>query len=772
MSSSVTNEAQRGVESDPTRLSTESAPRPSSPSRAVPVAARLLSSLSDRVPRISSTSPLRDEWQSEEGLSVRVKRRASQWARKRHPKLGWKTPLTSNKRGRLLVVDYVKVELSGEGMRKVASREIHHIEALQKLYSNPNQGDTPVLRLFHVQNADWAVEFLVNKCAIDINDIVGNDFASYVSENQPQTRGGKPMLRGRTWQPLHDPWRGINKIAFGLDYLKLYPSEDTLSRSSKDKISKLMELNSYNQDPDNPRFGWDVCPQRLSFYIQRQEELSDPSEGVDVQSPYTTERPAHSFDNGNVIIIFDNCRTKSVEDTLIQARGSYESRWRRLPFYVAADQHEVSSNEDLALECMKYISQDIWNGLADSWAEFLDHSDHHIAILEEKIYEQPADESRADEIWRNSSNWLKIERLMYIHLGVVKQLNKSLNEYIEDHDGDGWLDDQVETFESLLQRVSENLVKPTNSLSELMYRSVGIRDTRHSLELSYSMWRLSWITFIFLPLNYSTSFFGMNVDIFQGNPPLKWYFIASVPLLLMVFVTYWAFKHYFLQSRQTPYSRGIYERFFAELTERYPSLWSRTGPRSSVKISPFWQRIQWRLIQYWNQPGKTIETLIGREDDQFDGLDTWQHLRKVVTRRWTAELSAVSTINIEPEAQVSYIIPLVETYAKPTTVQNLDQILCETDISSNHELKPTTQPIELQKISSLPNTVTTRGGSGSPRIDRFLNLSTGSKERSGSQGSQGSSAAMVEEHKEDWLCPGSLSTLRLLRRQRSTSMGW
>ena len=55
-----------------------------------------------------------------------------------------------------------------------------------------------------------------------------------------------------------------------------------------------------------------------------------------------------------------------------------------------------------------------------------------------------------------------------------------------------------------------------------MYKSVEIRDSRQSLQLSISMWRLSWITFIFLPLTFTVGVFGMNVDVFENNPSLKW----------------------------------------------------------------------------------------------------------------------------------------------------------------------------------------------------------------------------------------------------------
>lgn len=64
-----------------------------------------------------------------------------------------------------------------------------------------------------------------------------------------------------------------------------------------------------------------------------------------------------------------------------------------------------------------------------------------------------------------------------------------------------------------------------------MYKSVSIRDSRQSLELNASLWRLSWITFIFLPLTFLVGFFGMNVGMFEHYPSVKYYFISAVPLV-------------------------------------------------------------------------------------------------------------------------------------------------------------------------------------------------------------------------------------------------
>lgn len=186
--------------------------------------------------------------------------------RPRSPGLKWHkhydTP-ESRKTGRVLVIDYVKKERSKKGMRKVAAQEFDNIHDLRKIYTNPERGTEAVLRVFHVQNASWATHFLLRKFNITAgDDLVGTDFGYYV-KNKHRVRRGKPLLTGKSWKTTHDPWRGINRASFGLDYLK--PYRKTLNSElpgRQDATGKMMELGCYDED-DNAAYGWDVYAQRL-----------------------------------------------------------------------------------------------------------------------------------------------------------------------------------------------------------------------------------------------------------------------------------------------------------------------------------------------------------------------------------------------------------------------------------------------------------------------------------------------------------------------------
>lgn len=187
----------------------------------------------------------------------------------------------------------------------------------------------------------------------------------------------------------------------------------------------------------------------MSCYVQHKEVSLEVPEHADIENPYHPPKEnggtddkgkgkdkdkgyfpkLSTLDNGNAVLIFDNSHSGSIEDTLIAARQTWESRWRRLPFYLALESRDtMATDEQLWYQCSKIIVEDIFKGIVMAWDEFLDLAMDHVSILEDKIYEKPTDETRAPELWANSSLWLKVEKLMFLHIDIVKEMSVRLNE--------------------------------------------------------------------------------------------------------------------------------------------------------------------------------------------------------------------------------------------------------------------------------------------------------------------------------------------------------
>ena len=85
--------------------------------------------------------------------------------------------------------------------------------------------------------------------------------------------------------------------------------------------------------------------------------------------------------------------------------------------------------------------------------------------------------------------WLKVERLVSIHIAVVQEVQTNLRDFLTDPEvEDNWLEASPADMEKIRDLVQEILLKPTANLADLMYKSVEIRDSRHSLQLNTSMY--------------------------------------------------------------------------------------------------------------------------------------------------------------------------------------------------------------------------------------------------------------------------------------------
>ena len=490
--------------------------------------------------------------------------------------------------------------------------------------------------------------------------MVDTSFGNYIKHRRPQRKGGRPVLNAKTWPTVHDPWRGTARTAFSLDYTKLYPvtEGDARGAAPQGRKGKLLEINCYDEH-DNPKYGFDACIQRLSCYIQYREPVTEIPDMAGIENPYD-KRNAHGKgeyiprlkdpDNGNCIIIFENSESGSIFDTLIAARQDWESHWRRLPFVLAADSRDVSTDALMALECTRTIMSDLWRVVIENWEAFMDIASNHISILEDRIYDVPADESRAPELWANAQFNLKTERLIALHINVVNNIQTQLNEFRTGKTESNWIERAPENVQRISNLIQQDLVKRLANLNDLLYKSVEIRDSRHSLSLNLSLWRLSWITFNFLPLTFLSSFFGMNTDTFKRNPETKWYFAAAVPMMLLVLCGWYVFKHFLASQRQTPYSRGIYEGFFHDLAVAYPLLWSRVGPRkNTIKPRGFLERMKWWLILSWNDSKRTIYAG-SSNGSAYDDLGVWSRFKRQLTRKWTAHLQSSNEYEIDEAA--------------------------------------------------------------------------------------------------------------------------
>ena len=95
----------------------------------------------------------------------------------------------------------------------------------------------------------------------------------------------------------------------------------------------------------------------------------------------------------------------------------------------------------------------------------------------------------------------------------------------------------------------KGLEAASQDLIQLEFNLTSIAEAQKSTSTNVSMKRLSWITFIFLPLMFISSLFGMNVDILKSNPGWWIYIIFAAGTMILTLGVWILFKRKNLEGQ-------------------------------------------------------------------------------------------------------------------------------------------------------------------------------------------------------------------------------
>ena len=139
-----------------------------------------------------------------------------------------------------------------------------------------------------------------------------------------------------------------------------------------------------------------------------------------------------------------------------------------------------------------------------------------------------------------------------------------------------------------VQKYSSCVLDDAQGLCELVQGRIqietglaSIRESQRSIEEAVSVKRLTQLAFIFIPLTYSTSLFGMNIEEMTGNGPKLWIFVlisvcisgtAFILSSLAKCITNWIKRHY----NKTPQYKLRCYFLYGLIGVRFGLLWSMT----------------------------------------------------------------------------------------------------------------------------------------------------------------------------------------------------
>lgn len=361
----------------------------------------------------------------------------------------------------------------------------------------------------------------------------GKTFLDWATKDRTERGAAKKIS---VWRPSFDADRDLICTAFGLEH--------SLSAASSSKKGGPMQERAGSKAAKTKHISSQIESQQRRFAVYAQRQVRDIPKGTTKIAPHKLfPTDQNEFNQANTIIIYEASPADS--DDFFLSSQSHRLAGQRTPNFLPADEPEPFT-------VMQDVIARVFERVLDVWNQEVAILDVQYSTLEDQIYERPSDDTHASELWAFSKRVLEMEKLVKFHSILLEEVEDSFDGFAGRAEPTEWLEQTSKDFEQLGKAIQDDFIVPTEHMIDLMYKSVSIRDARQSLELNMSLWRLSWITFIFLPLTFLVGFFGMNVTPINHYPSLKWYFVTAVPLMVVVFLFYFMIK--------LPIARPVHKR--------------------------------------------------------------------------------------------------------------------------------------------------------------------------------------------------------------------
>lgn len=264
-------------------------------------------------------------------------------------------------------------------------------------------------------------------------------------QNDRKSRGASN--KAIRWRPTYDSGRHLLCTAFGLDFGSIilaakYPDQDVHSSQRKTYIASPSHL----------------CRQRLLVYIQqRQSREYQPPENVLTFTTAPYGLPEHTRRNLVIISEYSSGIVGEIVNTHDLLTISPRSSVAPAP---TKDQAAISAAQDIILRVLDGVSQ-IWR-----LQIALIHDEH--TDLEDHIYEQPTDSSRASYVWAMSQHLHGMQKLVNRHAKIIEAIQEDFDLLIREEKSPEWLDETIEEFAQLSNELSTDYLQPLENMIDMV----------------------------------------------------------------------------------------------------------------------------------------------------------------------------------------------------------------------------------------------------------------------------------------------------------------
>ncbi|KAL9011638.1 MAG: hypothetical protein Q9173_003537 [Seirophora scorigena] len=362
-----------------------------------------------------------------------------------------------------VVAPRFKVFSSQKGQKHFCGDTFKGLDALtSEVEPQPNSSK---LRVFYVQDDNRASDQLISDFHIQ-SPAFSRSRTSFRDWIHGEEEDHLSVWQTALWRPSYDRSRDMVRAAFGLQYL--IPQLQNVSvLESHSRFSKKSKMKAVVQNANDDVH--DNSLQRLSVYIQLPRDPTTPVSSTESSSEVYQSAIRSLADRGKkqagsatlacekTVVILDS-RLKAIATAPLIAG---EEPWQQLLEYLEPS----CQSECLALAVVGLA----FEAVAARWVHYILCMHNYIASVEERVYEDPADDSRTGALWSVSKQLLQAERLLKFHILLLENIQNDFGglSQAETSTAD-WLRPNLDEFRRLSSEVEETLKKPTAHMVDLV----------------------------------------------------------------------------------------------------------------------------------------------------------------------------------------------------------------------------------------------------------------------------------------------------------------
>lgn len=192
--------------------------------------------------------------------------------------------------------------------------------------------------------------------------------------------------------------------------------------------------------------------QKLCVFLQLKTSRDRP---VHEQNLNLTSKKAFSLEN--TMIIYDSLQGNYSRKELIPG----DEDWKQF-----SEESTQASPGGIPVEFAAV--QLIVDAVVVKWSEYIFFMHTYISTLEEDIYEQPANDKQAPNLWGMSKHVLQAERLITSHILLWENVQSGLTNFGGRKLDINWLSISLEEFKRLRTEVEDSLRKPVAHMVDLV----------------------------------------------------------------------------------------------------------------------------------------------------------------------------------------------------------------------------------------------------------------------------------------------------------------